>query len=72
MFLMILILAESLYRSQNISDGRLVLAKCEYNEKKIEFLALITIVAYSNKRGKLFSLISATNFSDRDMITFCH
>lgn len=53
---LILITADALYRSQNISDGHLVFAMCEHNEKETGFLALITNIAYSNKNGKHLTL----------------
>lgn len=46
------ITADSLYKSQTICDGHLVLAMCKHNEKEIKFLALITNIAYSKKIGE--------------------
>lgn len=53
-----LITADSLYKSQSISDGHLVYVKCKHIDKDIEFVALITSMAYSNKQGKCFAVIS--------------
>ncbi|KAJ6641516.1 Helicase SEN1 [Pseudolycoriella hygida] len=41
--------AVALYKSQDICDGHLVFVKCQHNSKEIQFLALITNMAYSNR-----------------------